>query len=385
MRILHYTRDFPPQVRGGVSIAVGHLVDELDRLGYEQRVLSFDGYRPTGGAGLETLEWQPLTEDEGTRAQVLRIRSGPAYDDERPVIQKLNPQIIHVHDPLLWPVAWRTFGENGCYVYTLHMVHARVNELRRLSEPTMSSAAEALAVSAADLVIAPSQAAREWAQAAYPTCGPVQVVPLGIPLRQSVPVAPDALYADWWYIGRHGDVKGTDRLLDLARRLKEVAPMLQGVVVSENPESPKRDARWRRREGEELRELGNVTLLGWQEHGELWSQIVPGSLVVIPSRCETFSMVALEAMRAGAVVVSMRCGGPEDLVEDGVTGVLCRDIRALAKAVAELSSDRERRHAMGRAAKRRSLAFSSLACAVQHAEMYALLAVDGGESGGSVQ
>jgi glycosyltransferase involved in cell wall biosynthesis len=384
MRILHFTRDFPPLVRGGVSVAVGHLVHELDRLGYDQRVLSFDGYRPTGG-GRGHVEWEPLGDDEETQARVLRIKSGPAYDDERPVIQKLNPQVVHVHDPLLWPVAWRTFGENGCYVYTLHMVHARVNEIRKLAEPTMSSTAEEIAVSAADMVLAPSTAAMEWAKNAYPACAPVSVVPLGIPLRQEVPPAADGIYADWWYIGRHGDVKGTDRLLNLAQQLKKRAPMLQGAVVSENPESPRRDARWRRREGEELRELGNVTLLGWQEHSELWGQIGLGSIVVVPSRCETFSMVALEAMRAGAVVVSTRCGGPEDLIEDGVTGVLCKDIRAVVGALIRLCSDREQRLEMGRAAKRRALQFSSLACAVRHAEIYALLAVDDGEAGGPVQ
>ena len=58
-------------------------------------------------------------------------------------------------------------------------------------------------------------------------------------------------------------------------------------------------------------------------------------LIVIPSRAESFSLVALEAMAAAVPVVVTRCGGPEEFVDDGVDGrvVAVEDHRGLADAI----------------------------------------------------
>jgi glycosyltransferase involved in cell wall biosynthesis len=58
-------------------------------------------------------------------------------------------------------------------------------------------------------------------------------------------------------------------------------------------------------------------------------------LIVIPSRAESFSLVALEAMAAAVPVVVTRCGGPEEFVVDGVDGwvVPVEDYQSLADAI----------------------------------------------------
>jgi glycosyltransferase involved in cell wall biosynthesis len=45
-------------------------------------------------------------------------------------------------------------------------------------------------------------------------------------------------------------------------------------------------------------------------------------LLVLPSRAESFSLVTAEAMAAGIPIIATKCGGPEELIEDGVTGLL---------------------------------------------------------------
>jgi glycosyltransferase involved in cell wall biosynthesis len=62
---------------------------------------------------------------------------------------------------------------------------------------------------------------------------------------------------------------------------------------------------------------------------------------VLSSRREGFSLATVEAMLAGVPVVATRCGGPEALVEDGVTGTLVPpgDPGALAAALAALLQD----------------------------------------------
>jgi glycosyltransferase involved in cell wall biosynthesis len=59
---------------------------------------------------------------------------------------------------------------------------------------------------------------------------------------------------------------------------------------------------------------------------------------VFPSRTDTFGMVLLEAMASGVPVAALPVCGPQDVVTDGVTGVLSHDLRAAA--LQALSLDR---------------------------------------------
>lgn len=61
------------------------------------------------------------------------------------------------------------------------------------------------------------------------------------------------------------------------------------------------------------------------------------NVFVLPSLVETFGVVLIEALSTGLPVVATRCGGPEDIVQDGV-GVLCDpgDVHGLANALAEV-------------------------------------------------
>ena len=77
-------------------------------------------------------------------------------------------------------------------------------------------------------------------------------------------------------------------------------------------------------------------------------------LFVVPSEQEGLSIVALEAMVAGVPVVSTRCGGPEEFVIDGETGLLVpQDAAALAAAIRRLAEDPALRLRLGAEAAHR--------------------------------
>lgn len=96
-----------------------------------------------------------------------------------------------------------------------------------------------------------------------------------------------------------------------------------------------------------------VKLLGqWEDVSELLSA---ADIFVLPSRWEGLPMALLEAMMAGLPVIATRVEGVEEVVEDGVHGILVplEDPAALAKAILQLSGDQEARARMGLAASLR--------------------------------
>ena len=97
----------------------------------------------------------------------------------------------------------------------------------------------------------------------------------------------------------------------------------------------------------QVRYLGELSL------PELVRQYQDAEAVVLSSRQEGFGMALVEAMACGTPVVSTRCGGPEEIVRDGITGFLTPvgDAGALAEAAERILSDRALRASMGRAAR----------------------------------
>lgn len=73
------------------------------------------------------------------------------------------------------------------------------------------------------------------------------------------------------------------------------------------------------------------------------------------SESESFSLSCLEAGQLGIPVVAFRSGGPEEIIEDGVTGFLCPlgDTAAAAQAMRRLLADPAEAARMGEAAARR--------------------------------
>jgi glycosyltransferase involved in cell wall biosynthesis len=61
------------------------------------------------------------------------------------------------------------------------------------------------------------------------------------------------------------------------------------------------------------------------------------AVVVLPSRAESFGAVLVEALACGTPVVATRCGGPEDIVRDGVGRLVpVDDAEALADELARV-------------------------------------------------
>jgi glycosyltransferase involved in cell wall biosynthesis len=99
--------------------------------------------------------------------------------------------------------------------------------------------------------------------------------------------------------------------------------------------------------------LGDVvTFDGYSNDVEL--DIKRADIVLNFSESESFSHTCLEACAFGRPIIATRCGGPEEIIEEGVTGLLVpvADVEAMTMAIVALAGDALLRQRMGEAGRR---------------------------------
>ncbi|SFT69652.1 Glycosyltransferase Family 4 [Geodermatophilus amargosae] len=220
----------------------------------------------------------------------------------------------------------------------------------------MSRPASALLLSpllAADLVVANSGDTQAWIRAslgervARRTC----VVHNGVrepasPAAAPSPGRPRSLVV----VGRLSVIKGQDTAVRATALVRQAGHDVTLTLVGdcypgyEAVEDGLRDLAVRER-------VDDVTVFtGFRDPAPI---VAGADVVLVPSRVESFGLVAVEALLLGRPVVATRIGGLPEVLRDGETGLLVPvdDPRALADAVMRLLQDPQLAAALGAAGR----------------------------------
>ena len=137
------------------------------------------------------------------------------------------------------------------------------------------------------------------------------------------------------------------RVVDVVRIFAAVTREIPSVLmmVGDGPDRVQAE--------EEARRLGVSDSVSFLGKIEAVAPLLSGAdLFLLPSQSESFGLSALEALASGVPVVASRAGGLPEVVEDGVTGVLCEvgDLPGMARAAMDMLRDAPRWNRMSAAA-----------------------------------
>lgn len=146
------------------------------------------------------------------------------------------------------------------------------------------------------------------------------------------------------FFGRMSREKAPLDFVRVAARVLAVREDVRFVMTGEGPElEPVR------REIHRRRLTGRIHLAGFVADAHEW--MAACSFTILPSRLDGMPLAVLEAQALGKPVIASRVGSVPEMIEDGVTGILCKpgDIEGFAAAALRLLESEELRRKMGTA------------------------------------
>ncbi len=321
---------------GGMNVYVRELSSALARLGHEVDVYT----RRDDPARRETVLVEP-----GLR--VHHVTAGPAAPIGRDsfvdhvaqytagVSASLacgpRPDVIHANYWLSGLAGHRLKHEFDVPLvvtfHTLERVKAAVNS----GESDHRASQEAGIIACADAVLASCQVEADQVVELYGAADSrVRIVPLGVQhaffspgnrvqARRALGLEPEGPLLV--YVGRLQPLKGVDLALETLIALRERRGEGRLAIIGgpSGPEGPATLAGLHRRVGA-AGVIDDVLFVAPQSHQVLSSWLRAADLTLVPSRSESFGLVALESSACGTPVLASNVGGLRNLVEPEVNG-----------------------------------------------------------------
>ena len=151
-------------------------------------------------------------------------------------------------------------------------------------------------------------------------------------------------------IARLIPAKGLPHLFEAIAKVREAHPTIRFLLYGDGPPRQRAEIR---ASAERCGLETDRVFAGTYEREALPAIMAAADIFVLSSLTEGFPLAVVEAMACGRPIVATAVGGIPDLLQDGVTGILCPpgDAASLARALCRLIELPEERVRLGRAAR----------------------------------
>jgi phosphatidyl-myo-inositol alpha-mannosyltransferase len=339
-------------VFGGVQDQALGLSHALRQLGVDARVLApCDG--PPPEPGVTVVGPTRAMVANGSIAQITSGRAVAARALE--AVRVFEPDVIHLHEPLVpGPTQALLLGAPVPMVGTFHAAVTGEHPWYRAFRPPLNRWVRRLAIRTAV-----SEEARRLAEEAFE--GEYRVLPNGVEVERFATAEPwPAPRPAVFFVGRHEPRKGLDVLLDAFSGLGEDTVLW---VAGDGPDHDRvRGA-----------SPPNVEWLGRISDEEKARRLRAATVACFPARHgESFGLVLLEAMAAGAAVVATSIPGYEAVARPGQEALLVPpgDSALLRDTLRALLDDSARRRELIAAGRARAEEYSMVRLAERFLPVY---------------
>jgi len=331
MKVLFYTREFPPYVYGGAGVHVEYLAAELAKL-MEVEVRSFgDQDEKTGNLTVKGFQFENSAFDnsnEKLKAVLKTLNTCIQMNADN-----IDADVVHCHT---WYAQFAGIIAKLCYGIPLVITTHSLEPLRPWKREQLgrgydaSSWVEKTAIEMADAVIAVSNETKEDVLKYFDVDEEkIKVIYNGINLKEYV-VTQETTALDRYgidkskpyvlFVGRITKQKG---IIHLVNAIKYIDRDTQIILCAGAPDTPEIAKEMEDSVNEVKKTRENVIwiekMLDKEEVIQLYSH---ADVFCCPSIYEPFGIINIEAMACETAVVASAVGGIKEVVVDGETGIL---------------------------------------------------------------
>lgn len=342
-------------VPGGVNRHIQNLAENFIRHGHEPEIIA-PSSKPLGP---ESHHVRVIGESviglpaSGSIANVcLSYDLGPRV---KRLLSREQYDIVHIHEPFMPLLPFQFVRYANCpVVATFHATRdggSRVYAYTKfLIKPYWGGVAGRVCVSRASLRMISRYFADRY-----------RIIPNGIDypfFASEAPPIPELMdhKRNILFVGRQEKRKGLPYLLEAYRKLKPEMPDTRLVIVG--PDGGIRAACMRYVEQHQIQDVNFVGLVPYEDLPRYYRS---ADVFCAPNTGhESFGIILLEAMAAGAPIVASDISGFRDVLDHGKHGLLVppKDSDALASAIKNVLSDRDASEAMAAAGPAHARQFS---------------------------
>jgi glycosyltransferase involved in cell wall biosynthesis len=302
----------PPRLYGGIERVVDLLARQLVARGHDVTVFA----HPESAPGARLVAWSGARS--GSRLDTLRNAAQLAAE----VLPRAPwPEtVVHSFARLAYMTPLLPLPIAKLQTYQRAVTPRSVRSGQRLSRGTL------LFTACSDSCASSGNVTGDWT-----------TVYNGVPIERYHPTASVASDAPLVFLGRVERIKGPHTAVEVARRTGRKL-VIAGNVPDHGPDVEYARALVAACDGDRVRYVGPV------DDAQKTALLGSAAALLMPIEWEEpFGIVMAEALACGAPVLGLSRGSVPEVVEHGVTGLVCRDVEELSAAVGRIGElDRAR-------------------------------------------